>query len=949
MELISRSRWERTLVLALSVAVVASALAAGRLTLVSAARPVTLYEQDYARPASPSWGGERAEGQWHQTPEGLSILPGESGTITITTRNESRLVLLLSGHSQPGFHFTVSLSGDGRTYRDVTEGSALNDVRMDLPQLDNRVQMVWLKFSAGVRASEESDEPALLSRLRIVSRMPSVALPNFPVALLLVLTPILAYRVRTSIRPDGALLYSVAVLGGLAVMVESLEWTRLVDRPRWWELVTTGEGDRYVLFPYAVLLAVLGWRACLHGASAQTKEAWVFFALAGILSWGGISRLRALADTAAAHLEPDAFWYVQLAEKMTSPYDTGVQEPFPMSREPFWVWMIKGWFLLVGNSSMHLRLLSLGLSLLLLAVAYKVFRDYTGRPLVGLLVAGLLAANPYLIGLSVRGLREEAYLTAILCFVYVLVAPEESRTPARRAIGLALSGAAAQLLRFNSYVFLIPLLFIRGWKQGSAKLTYVALPLVFITLVSLPHLLYNLRQYGDPMHSVNMHFLWARNFENAFVKRVECEGCPSREEFYVNCCTGPAVGPVGYLFGLHSLREVLSGTLRGYLDMYLRPTDLFEIQSGTKSHVGYAFYLFGLGLVLFGPYREMLLVIILLANAVPFVMALGFDARLGLQTVPFVTFVLAYALWWSFEQALRLGIVLRPYVWASSSHIVERATPSRSFGDGTEGAAGQQMWTRTTEERRLATVGRFERLQVEYFACADDAKFRWQTGDPYLAETERELLAHVPIEKTDRLLEVGCGEGGNLELIPAGPAGAVGVDFSRGKVEWALRHLRGARFVCADAGRLPFRDGSFDVILCRDVLHHVTEKRAVVGEMLRVCRTSGRIAIIEPNGRSPIMFLLGLLIPAERDLTRNCLARLDPLLDRRQVTEPRVIWAQPFPLGRVLFHYRWGAPRLSARLRRIVLAIERWIGRMLPSDRWAYIVLTAVKQASTAP
>jgi SAM-dependent methyltransferase len=259
------------------------------------------------------------------------------------------------------------------------------------------------------------------------------------------------------------------------------------------------------------------------------------------------------------------------------------------------------------------------------------------------------------------------------------------------------------------------------------------------------------------------------------------------------------------------------------------------------------------------------------------------------------------------------------------------------------------MWKLAFHNRGQDELSRFQRLQVEHFACADEAKFLWQTTNPYLAGTERALLDRVSVGATERLLEVGCGEGGNLRLMEAIPKGAVGVDFSCAKVSWARRHIAGVQFVCADAGRLPFREESFDVILCRDVLHHVADKAGMLDEMVRVCRAFGRIVIIEPNGRSPIMWLLGLLVRAERDLTRNSLARLEALLERRHVAAPAVVWAQPFPFGRVLFHYRWGLPRLSVWLGRAVLAIEQEIGRMVPSDRWAYIIITTIKPASRKP
>jgi SAM-dependent methyltransferase len=222
--------------------------------------------------------------------------------------------------------------------------------------------------------------------------------------------------------------------------------------------------------------------------------------------------------------------------------------------------------------------------------------------------------------------------------------------------------------------------------------------------------------------------------------------------------------------------------------------------------------------------------------------------------------------------------------------------------------------------------------------------------DPYLARTEQALIDHVRIGNADRFLEVGCGEGGNLKLMSSMPRQSIGVDYSLEKVQWAAEHVPEARFARANATRLPFRDGSFDVVLCRDVLHHLTipDKKDVLEEIIRVCRDAGRIVIIEPNGRCPIVRLQGLMVEAEKDLLVNSWSRLEPFFDRRRVAEPRIIWAQPFPFGRILFHYRWGLPRLSRFLGGLVLGAERLIGRLIPLQRSAYIVITTIKGSGKA-
>src|SRR5688572_2172482 len=70
-----------------------------------------------------------------------------------------------------------------------------------------------------------------------------------------------------------------------------------------------------------------------------------------------------------------------------------------------------------------------------------------------------------------------------------------------------------------------------------------------------------------------------------------------------------------------------------------------------------------------------------------------------------------------------------------------------------------QMTSQPSQERSPRQdrneLSPFQRLQIEHFARADEAKFLWQTKDPYLAKTERALLEHIPLKNSDRLLEVG--------------------------------------------------------------------------------------------------------------------------------------------------------------------------------------------------
>jgi ubiquinone/menaquinone biosynthesis C-methylase UbiE/glycosyltransferase involved in cell wall biosynthesis len=58
---------------------------------------------------------------------------------------------------------------------------------------------------------------------------------------------------------------------------------------------------------------------------------------------------------------------------------------------------------------------------------------------------------------------------------------------------------------------------------------------------------------------------------------------------------------------------------------------------------------------------------------------------------------------------------------------------------------------------------------------------------------------------------------------------------------------RRSRFVAGDGMRLPFRDESFDGIICMNALHHMPDYRATLAEMCRVLRAGGRAAFAEPG------------------------------------------------------------------------------------------------------
>jgi demethylmenaquinone methyltransferase/2-methoxy-6-polyprenyl-1,4-benzoquinol methylase len=137
----------------------------------------------------------------------------------------------------------------------------------------------------------------------------------------------------------------------------------------------------------------------------------------------------------------------------------------------------------------------------------------------------------------------------------------------------------------------------------------------------------------------------------------------------------------------------------------------------------------------------------------------------------------------------------------------------------------------------------------------------------------RRLAAEAVVHRGDRVLDACCGTG-DLALAAARAGGAVtGVDFSRRMLERARRKSATIEWVEGDLLRLPFADGSFDAATVGFGVRNVADLPRALGELRRVLRTGGELAILEitrPRGVLAAFYrlwfdgvvpLLGKLLP----------------------------------------------------------------------------------------
>ncbi len=102
----------------------------------------------------------------------------------------------------------------------------------------------------------------------------------------------------------------------------------------------------------------------------------------------------------------------------------------------------------------------------------------------------------------------------------------------------------------------------------------------------------------------------------------------------------------------------------------------------------------------------------------------------------------------------------------------------------------------------------------------------------------------------DVMLDVACGPGLVVAAFAAVVRHAIGIDVTPAMIARARdvageKGVRNVGWLVGDAPPLPFPDAAFSIVVCRFAFHHFVTPRAVLAEMIRVCRPGGRILVAD--------------------------------------------------------------------------------------------------------
>lgn len=114
-----------------------------------------------------------------------------------------------------------------------------------------------------------------------------------------------------------------------------------------------------------------------------------------------------------------------------------------------------------------------------------------------------------------------------------------------------------------------------------------------------------------------------------------------------------------------------------------------------------------------------------------------------------------------------------------------------------------------------------------------------------VASRAQQFVQTIDPRPWERLLDVGCGNGAAaIHLATMLGLDVTGVDVDAEQIELATAAgdgLAAVRFLVADATRLPFDDGEFDLVYTNKTTHHIRDWQRALAEMARVLTPGGQL------------------------------------------------------------------------------------------------------------
>jgi len=113
--------------------------------------------------------------------------------------------------------------------------------------------------------------------------------------------------------------------------------------------------------------------------------------------------------------------------------------------------------------------------------------------------------------------------------------------------------------------------------------------------------------------------------------------------------------------------------------------------------------------------------------------------------------------------------------------------------------------------------------------------------------TPASMYGVFDIEKTNVLIDIGCGYGRNLEMVRKKTM-TVGVEISRVCAHEIKKHCGNA--IVADAQNLPFGEKKADIIVASEILEHLQKPEKCLNNIYSILKHEGKLYISITNEKA---------------------------------------------------------------------------------------------------
>jgi SAM-dependent methyltransferase len=144
----------------------------------------------------------------------------------------------------------------------------------------------------------------------------------------------------------------------------------------------------------------------------------------------------------------------------------------------------------------------------------------------------------------------------------------------------------------------------------------------------------------------------------------------------------------------------------------------------------------------------------------------------------------------------------------------------------------------------------------------------WSSGGAAYDEISRQIASaldhcvrRLAPQPGERILDLATGTGWTARLIARHGAQVTGVDIAADLIAAAEAQAGGPEYEVGDAEALHFDDSAFDGISSTFGVMFASRPEAVAGELARVCRPGGRIALVVWKDDSNLAKMFGVMRP----------------------------------------------------------------------------------------